>query len=221
MIAALLGALKAGKTYVPLDPLHPIERLSTILELAQAESLLTDTEHWPLAATLFPDSNKILNRDTLALQEPSDPVSHRVAPDTLAYLLYTSGSTGTPKGVMQNHRNVLHHIGTYGNSLNVNAEDRLTLLTSYGFDAAVMDIFGALLNGATLYPWDLLRGRGTLGANGADGQGADHNLPLHPDGVSLSAGGSTKGDEALDDSGGGVGGRGSAKSGRGVVCSAF
>jgi amino acid adenylation domain-containing protein len=71
-------------------------------------------------------------------------------PETTAYILYTSGSTGQPKGVVQNHGNLLHHIRTYTNSLHISQDDRLTLLSSYSFDAAVMDIFGALLNGATV-----------------------------------------------------------------------
>src|SRR5205807_166318 len=78
-----------------------------------------------------------------------------VSPDKLAYILYTSGSTGQPKGVMQNHRNVLHFIRAYTNNLHINSDDRLTLLSSYCFDASVMDIYGALLNGATLYPIDV------------------------------------------------------------------
>ena len=76
-------------------------------------------------------------------------------PDDLAYLLYTSGSTGKPKGVIQTHRNVLHFIETYTNALHIDLEDRLTLLSSYAFDAAIMDIGGALLNGAALYPFDV------------------------------------------------------------------
>ena len=56
---------------------------------------------------------------------------------------------------MQNHRNVLHFIRAYTNNLHLSADDRLTLLSSYCFDAAVMDIYGALLNGATLYPVDI------------------------------------------------------------------
>jgi len=78
-----------------------------------------------------------------------------VDPDRLAYILYTSGSTGQPKGVTQNHRNVLHYIRVYTNNLHLNAADRLTLFSSYCFDASVMDIYGALLNGATLYPIDI------------------------------------------------------------------
>jgi non-ribosomal peptide synthetase component F len=56
---------------------------------------------------------------------------------------------------MQSHRNVLHHISNYTNGLHISADDRLTLLSSYSFDAAVMDIFGAVLNGATLYPMNI------------------------------------------------------------------
>ena len=84
------------------------------------------------------------------------PPSRRLfSPNSLAYLLYTSGSTGEPKGITQSHRNVLHHIRNYTNSLHISARDCMSLLASYGFDAAVMDIFGALLNGATLLPFDI------------------------------------------------------------------
>ena len=72
-----------------------------------------------------------------------------------AYLLYTSGSTGEPKAITQSHRNVLHHIASYTNSLHISAEDRLLLVASLGVDAAVQDIFGALLNGATVCPFDV------------------------------------------------------------------
>ena len=77
------------------------------------------------------------------------------SPDDVAYILYTSGSTGRPKGVVQSHRNVLRHIANYSRALGITPSDRLTLLTSFGFDAAVMDLFGALLNGATLCIYDL------------------------------------------------------------------
>ncbi|HEY0173923.1 MAG TPA: amino acid adenylation domain-containing protein [Pyrinomonadaceae bacterium] len=164
LVAAILGALKAGKQYVPLDPTHPAQRLVDILADADCEALLTEEANLPRAELLArrlaargARPLRVLNverlGETLAIIEPAP----KVWPEALAYLLYTSGSTGAPKGVMQNHRNVLHHTRAYTNALHLGAEDRLLLIASYTFDAAVMDIYGALLNGATLYLYDLKR----------------------------------------------------------------
>jgi amino acid adenylation domain-containing protein len=156
MIAAMLGALKAGKTYVPLDPNYPPERLSWILEHAQAGALLTNNRNLIAAQRLVSSGVRLINIDRLGAVDDEIDLPES-GPDRLAYILYTSGSTGEPKGVMQNHRNVLHFIRVYTNNLRIGSEDRLTLLSSYCFDASVMDIFGALLNGATLYPIDIRR----------------------------------------------------------------
>jgi amino acid adenylation domain-containing protein len=157
MIVGIFGVLKAGLTYVPLAPDLPTQRLIYILQDSQASVLLTNSKNWVLAQELRSGVPSVINID-----EPHPNIQHEekirlfrksvVLPDTLAYILYTSGSEGQPKGVMQNHRNVLHFIRNYTNKLHINADDKLTLLSAYGFDAAVMDIFGALLNGATLYP---------------------------------------------------------------------
>jgi amino acid adenylation domain-containing protein len=155
MISALLGVLKTGKTYVPLDASYPLERLAYVLEDAQLSAVLCDNKTQALAGRLTTQRVPTLNLDKLDPNASEENPGVGVAPDSLAYILYTSGSTGRPKGVMQSHRNVLHHIRCYTNGLHLSADDRLTLLSSYGFDAAVMDIFGALLNGAALYPVDL------------------------------------------------------------------
>ena len=153
MIAGMLGVLKAGKTYVPLDPSSPVERLSQLLGDSQAVALLTNDESLELARKIT--GVPVLNVDSLGASVTSSDLNLKIDPSSLAYILYTSGSTGRPKGVMQNHRNVLHFIRAYTNNLHLNARDRLTLLSSYCFDAAVMDIYGALLNGATLFPLDI------------------------------------------------------------------
>ena len=155
MIAAILGVLKAGKTYVPLDPAYPPERLSYILEDSQATAITTNSSNVALAHRLINGSLHLINIDEFEYAALVDNFSLSTSPEMLSYILYTSGSTGRPKGVMQSHRNVLHHIRNYTNNLHLNSDDRLTLFSSYGFDAAVMDIFGALLNGAALHPMDI------------------------------------------------------------------
>ena len=153
MLAGLLGTLKAGKTYVPLDPESPPERLQSIIASAGVALIVSAAEHMELAATLAG------NLPVLAVSdEPvSDPGSPELQPgaDELAYILFTSGTTGVPKGVMQTHANVLHHAATYRNALGIGSIDRLSLLSPFGFDAAVMDIYASLISGACLCPFDL------------------------------------------------------------------
>lgn len=154
-IAAILGVLKTGKTYVPLDPTYPQLRLSYILADSQATAIVINHNSLAIAQELTSGTIQLINLDEIDLKSSWNEVHSPVPPDTLAYILYTSGSTGQPKGVIQNHRNILHFIRNYTNNLHIAADDKLTLLSSYSFDAAVMDIFGALLNGATLYPIDI------------------------------------------------------------------
>jgi amino acid adenylation domain-containing protein len=153
MIAAILGVLKSGKAYVPLEPGHPRERLSYMLEDSDSAVILSDRKNAQLARELSRSSRTVIDIDEIDPATSAENLALTVTPKALAYILYTSGSTGRPKGVMQNHRNVLHHIRCYTNSLHIRADDRLTLFSAYSHDAAVIDIFAALLNGATLYPW--------------------------------------------------------------------
>jgi syringomycin synthetase protein SyrE len=164
MVASVLGALAAGKTYVPLDPAWPEARMRQVLDDAGATLVLCGHAGFAtaqrLAASLRAGAAAVLQVERLGSVPPGavPEISVDVPPEQLAYLLYTSGSTGEPKGVAQSHRNVLAHIRSYTNALGIGPDDRLTLLASYATDAAVMDLFGALLNGAALHLFDLWRG---------------------------------------------------------------
>jgi amino acid adenylation domain-containing protein len=154
VISAIMGALKAGKFYVPLDPSLPYARSKFIVDDAQAESIITNTKYLSLAKTLIESPSRLLNIDDLEGVPDTDPLV-RAQPDDLSWVIYTSGSTGRPKGVMQNHRNVLHFMMNYTNGLHICAEDRLTLLYSFSVNGGAHDIFAALFNGAALCPYDL------------------------------------------------------------------
>ncbi len=155
MIVGILGVLRAGKTYVPIDPLYPRERSAYVLEDSGAAALVTNAANLVLARELAGGCLPLVDvEDAAAEFDRPAAAPHTASPDDPAYILYTSGSTGQPKGVVQTHRNVLHFIRVYTNNLRIGHDDRLTLFSSYTFDAAVMATYGALLNGAALLPFD-------------------------------------------------------------------
>jgi len=147
MLVGLLAVLKAGGAYLPLDPEYPPERIAFMIEDSQARVVLTQNallHRLPetMARTVcldagWPDfSGK--NLGALAL------------PDNLAYVIYTSGSTGRPKGVLVAHRGVTNMIEASLELFEINSSSRILQTASLSFDASVLEIFMALLRGATL-----------------------------------------------------------------------
>src|SRR5215210_8094375 len=155
MIAAILGVLKAGKVYVPLDPSFPYARNSYILENSQAGLIITNNENRSLAESLNENGHYPVNIDEIGATLSDEDVDLPISADNLANIIYTSGSTGRPKGVVQNHRNLLNVAMRYTNGLRISAEDRLTLLQSYSVAGSVSNTLGALLNGASLFPFNV------------------------------------------------------------------
>ncbi|WIV54656.1 beta-ketoacyl synthase N-terminal-like domain-containing protein [Amycolatopsis nalaikhensis] len=151
-IAAILGTLAAGCAYVPLDPTFPRDRLAHQVAAAHVTAVLTDPDHEDLAEALCRTGSTRVVRsgsDTAPLPVP-DP-----DPGATAYVLFTSGSTGTPKAVAQTHRNLLHVVDNQIATLGITAADRISLLASFGFDAAIPDLYPALLTGAAVVPIDV------------------------------------------------------------------
>jgi amino acid adenylation domain-containing protein len=160
MISSMLGALAAGRPYVPLDPTFPVRRLAFQLADSGTTALLTDGDNAALARSVAAGGPQPVDVDPVLADASTVDLDGAAAdPDATAYLLYTSGSTGTPKGVRQSHRNVVFGARNHIRSFGIGPADRTGVLTSFGFDMAVTDTFAALLSGAAAAPIDI-RARG-------------------------------------------------------------
>ncbi|MFI6100335.1 amino acid adenylation domain-containing protein [Lentzea sp. NPDC051213] len=138
LVVALLGVLKAGAAYVPIDPEDPESRVSMMLADAQVTVVVGQ----------FFAGFTTLKVPPCPARSTVDGLPE-VAPEDLAYLMFTSGSTGKPKSVMIEHRNITNLV-TEPNYLDISQDDRFLLLAPVAFDAATFEIWGALLNGACL-----------------------------------------------------------------------
>ena len=155
IVAAILGVLKAGKFYVALDPSYPQPRTAYMLEDCEAKLLLTDTRHISLAKQLAQGGQEVVNCDNI---DPSTAIANpncSISGNTSAFLLYTSGSTGNPKGVLHNHRNVLVEVRNYTCDVRICPDDRLAVWHSFSMTNSVRNLYGALMNGAAVFPYDL------------------------------------------------------------------
>ena len=147
MMVAPLGVLKAGCTYLPLDPSYPKERLQFMMKDADAKMLVADEDLLPI----LPDIQiPVLKTNDINKLHPGKPSAQPAAED-LFILLYTSGTTGTPKGCMITHRNVALFAQHHAANTCITGDSRMTAYASFGFDAFVGDLYGSLVSGATLY----------------------------------------------------------------------
>lgn len=147
LLVGLLAILKAGGTYVPLDPTYPRERLAYISADAAFPVVLTRRRH----TSLFVDKIMLVCLDELnALlnDEKSSNLPREVCGANSAYAIYTSGSTGKPKGVVVEHRNVINFFAGMDERIGCSQADTILALTSISFDISVLELFWTLVNGA-------------------------------------------------------------------------
>ncbi|PKA73027.1 arthrofactin-type cyclic lipopeptide synthetase B [Pseudomonas baetica] len=149
MIIGLLGVLKAGAGYVPIDPAYPLERIAYTLEDSAPVALLIQAQTVDRVGA--PDVPIIdLDGEQLQAELTSNPQIPELTPSHLAYVIYTSGSTGLPKGVMVEHRNVVRLFSATHDWFNFNPQDVWALFHSFAFDFSVWEIWGALAFGGQL-----------------------------------------------------------------------
>ncbi|MBL8103446.1 MAG: amino acid adenylation domain-containing protein, partial [Anaerolineales bacterium] len=145
MLVALLGVLKAGGAYLPLDPSFPPERLAFMLADSGASFILTQTS---LQTDMPEHKAQVICLDALEQVPSQRRKKKEVKPSDLAYVIYTSGSTGKPKGVQIHHQAVVNFLCSMRQSLNLNEEDALLAVTTLSFDIAVLELLLPLTVGA-------------------------------------------------------------------------
>ena len=150
LVVALLGVLKAGAAYLPIDPGHPASRVGLLLTTAAPALILTDRS----TAAALPDVQPpVLHLEDLHLNGPGEPAAatagRPIRPGDLAYVMYTSGSSGVPKGVAMTHATVVNGVWHSRQMAQAEPGARLLAAASVNFDVSVFEIFTALAAGAT------------------------------------------------------------------------
>jgi amino acid adenylation domain-containing protein len=164
LVAALLGTLKAGGVYVPLDPQYPQERLGFMMEDAGVSVLITQAG---LHEKLPPHQARIVDLETSCAgieQESVENLNLRIDPGQAAYIIFTSGSTGRPKGVMVEHRQLLNTLQAGHAALNFTPDDCMPCLAPFSFDISLFELLIPLVTGGRCL---LASGREMLDASAA------------------------------------------------------
>jgi len=153
LVVGLLGILKAGAAYLPIDPGYPGERIAFMLDDASTPVLVTSAAIAHPLGEHLPDRVAVLRMDVdgaVLDRQPTVAPETGVTPDNLAYFIYTSGSTGKPKGVMNIHRALVNRLDWMQDAYRLGADDRVLQKTPYTFDVSVWEFLWPLMVGARL-----------------------------------------------------------------------
>ncbi|WP_294328174.1 condensation domain-containing protein, partial [uncultured Chryseobacterium sp.] len=154
LIVILLGVLKSGKCYIPIDPMLPGERISYIIGHSKASVIITEE-----AQEFYPTNNKetearFITKEDLLLFEPSNTAIHvnnKSHPSDTAYIIYTSGSTGNPKGVEIGHQSLTNFLTGIQHIPGISVGDVFYSVTTYSFDISILEFFTPLISGASVF----------------------------------------------------------------------
>lgn len=173
-IAAVIGTLKIGCTYIPLDEYSPTERLAHIIDNTNLDIIVVDSNWYDQHSELFEKeqikkviivgninsgSNKCINFEEVGEQSSNEPAILNQVSDDLAYILHSSGSTGIPKGIMLTHRNARTFVDWMQKEFQLTENDKVMSRAPFKFDLSVFDIFNTFNAGATLVCYDWNRKR--------------------------------------------------------------
>ncbi|WP_373493940.1 amino acid adenylation domain-containing protein, partial [Aquiflexum sp.] len=152
MVIGILGILKSGGTFVPIDPSLPGERISYMLEDTGADFVIcissTSDKTTGQRKLLLDKDHEEINLMSLDLPQP------KTKPENLAYIIYTSGSTGKPKGVMIEHRNLVNFLTSMSKDIDFDTSSSILSVTTYSFDIFYLELFLPLIHGGSVFLTD-------------------------------------------------------------------